>query len=102
MDTNIKNIEEIHANTMQNLQKIHHILTESEQQAQITSQQLQTDKEKLLKIKKSTDEVNETVNWGRRIIAKINRKEDKNKIIVGGVAALVAGAAITAGVLIKK
>jgi len=96
------NIQEIHASSMQNLGKIQQLLAESDELGARTLEQLSIDKEKLLKVKKNVDEVNSQVNVGKRIIRKMNWEDDKKKIIVGGSAVLVAGAAITAGVLIKK
>ena len=50
----------------------------------------------------NVDKVDNKVSIGRRILRKMNWQDDKQKIIIGGGAIVVAAVAITAGVLIKK
>ena len=96
------NIAELHANSMQNIDKIKQLLAESDESGARTLEQLSIDKEKLLKIRKNVDEVDNKVGISRRIIRKMNWEDDKKKIVVGTGATVVTAGAITAAVLIKK
>jgi hypothetical protein len=95
-------ITEIHKNSLQNLNKIKELLAQSDESGNQILEQLSIDREKLLKINKNVDEVDSNVSIGRRILRKMNWQDDKNKVIIGTSAVVIAAAAITAGVLIKK
>ena len=96
------NIIELHANSMQNLDRIKQLLAEADESGARTLEQLSVDKEKLLKINKNVDDVNSKVSISKRIISKMRGEDNKKKIIVGGVATVATAVAITSAVLIKK
>jgi hypothetical protein len=95
-------ISSLHAQSMKNIDTIKQLLAESDETGARTLEQLSADKEKLLKLNRDIDTVNEKVSIGRRIIRKIGLEDDKKKIIIGATTTAVVAAAITTAVIVKK
>ena len=71
------NITELHANSMQNFDRIKQLLAEADESGVRTLEQLSIDREKLLKINKNVDDVNSKVSISKRIISKMKWEDNK-------------------------
>lgn len=97
------NIEDIYNNSNDNLKKIKSLLQDCEKSANLTLEQLETDKEKLIKINKNIEKVDEQSNQSRKILSNIEKTEIKRKIITSlGLGLTTIGAIVATIFLIKK
>lgn len=95
-------IQDMHNNSMNNLNKIHSLLSDCNDSATSVIEQLAIDREKLLKINNNVDKVDKEVNFSRKIVSKMNLRETKNKIMMGVGTCLATIGTILAVFLIKK
>jgi len=97
------NIEDIYNNSNNNLNKIKNLLADCEKSADLTLEQLEIDKEKLIKINKNIEKVDEQSKQSRKILNNIEKTEIKRKVITSlGLGLTTIGAVIATIFLIKK
>jgi ActR/RegA family two-component response regulator len=77
------------------------LLAGCEESAASISEQLSIDREKLLRIKKSVDQTDNNINFARRIVNRMNKRNTKEKLAVGATASLVIGGIIGTAFALK-
>jgi hypothetical protein len=87
--------------SLQELQRSITLLAGCEETAATISAQLAIDREKLLHIKKSVDKTDDNINFARRILNRMSKRNVNEKIAVGVTSSLAIGGIIGTAIALK-
>lgn len=97
------NLKDVYNNSNDNLNKIKSLLQDCENSENFILEELDNDKEKLIKINQNIEKVIDETNISKKILSKFENRETKRKVFIGiGLGFATIGALIAGILFVKK